>query len=290
MRTTLTTRSANRSRATAPAPQPARPAPAAATPATRGDSASRTPATPQRSQTVHSVQQGETLHDIAGLYGVGVSTIRDSNGVQSDLIRPGQMLVILNGRPLRQHRVESGDTLWEIATRYGVEIQSLTQANRGTDPGHLQIGQVLRIPPAAGEVSSAGLLPVADLRGGFAWPVLAPISSPFGPRWGRNHAGIDLAANHGDAIRAARDGRVILAGVVSGYGNTVVLQHADGSRTLYAHCSALRVKAGQSVVKGQVIAQVGSTGISTGPHLHFEIIVNDRPADPLLYLPNREGR
>lgn len=191
---------------------------------------------------------------------------------------------------MREHRVQPGDTLWEIATRYGVELQSMTRANKGTDPGHLQIGQILRVPPTVGMVGIGRMVRIADLQGEFVWPVLAPVSSPFGPRWGRNHAGIDLAANHGDDIRAARAGRVVLAGVVSGYGNTVVLQHADGSRTLYAHCSVLRVKSGQSVSKGLVIAQVGSTGISTGPHLHFEIIVNDRPADPLLYLPKREDR
>lgn len=245
---------------------------------------------PQKSQAVHNVLQGETLHDIASLYGVSVPSIRGANGLQSDLIRPGQRLTIPGAAPLREHRVESGDTLWEIATRYGVEIQSITQANKGTDPGHLQIGQVLRVPPAAGRAGSGGMIRITDLQGEFAWPVLAPVSSPFGPRWGRNHAGIDLAANHGDEIRAARAGRVVLAGVVSGYGNTVVLQHADGSRTLYAHCSVLNVKSGQAVSKGQVIARVGSTGISTGPHLHFEIIVNDRPTDPLLYLPKREGR
>ena len=122
----------------------------------------------------------------------------------------------------------------------------------------------------------------------FAWPVLAPISSPFGPRWGRHHDGIELAANHGDLIRASRDGDVWLAGEVEGYGLTVVIGHDDGTRTLYAHASALLVEAGERVKQGQPIARVGSTGKSTGPHLHFEIIVNDRPVNPLDYLPPRE--
>lgn len=119
----------------------------------------------------------------------------------------------------------------------------------------------------------------------FAWPVLAPVSSPFGPRWGRHHNGIDLAAEHGDVIRASRAGDVWLAGEVEGYGLTVVIGHDDGTRTLYAHASALLVTAGQRVEQGQPIARVGSTGRSTGPHLHFEIIVDDRPVNPLDYLP-----
>lgn len=287
-RSRLATRSTNRSRSTAPQLRGSAPTPTA--PSAGAEPPPKTTSSPQESQAIHGVLPGETLHEIAGLYGVGLATIRGANGLQSDLIRPGQRLIIPGGSPLREHRVQPGDTLWEIATRYGVEIQSITRANKGTDPGHLQIGQILRVPPTAGMVGSGGMVRIADLQGEFVWPVLAPVSSQFGPRWGRNHAGIDLAANHGDDIRAARAGRVVLAGVVSGYGNTVVLQHADGSRTLYAHCSVLRVKSGQSVSKGQVIAQVGSTGISTGPHLHFEIIVNDRPADPLLYLPKREDR
>ncbi|BAD39053.1 M23 family metallopeptidase [Symbiobacterium thermophilum] len=127
-----------------------------------------------------------------------------------------------------------------------------------------------------------------DLTGAFAWPVTAPISSPFGPRWGRHHNGIDLAADHGEPIRASRAGEVLLAGEVEGYGLTVVIGHDDGTRTLYAHASALLVEAGEWVEQGQPIARVGSTGNSTGPHLHFEIIVGDRPVDPLDYLPPRE--
>jgi len=99
------------------------------------------------------------------------------------------------------------------------------------------------------------------------------------------HAGIDLAANAGDPIRAAKGGNVLVAGTVRGYGLTVVLAHPDGSRTLYAHSSRLLVKTGQHVAQGDLLGLVGSTGLSTGPHLHFEVIMNDRPRDPLLYLP-----
>lgn len=184
------------------------------------------------------------------------------------------------GRTDPVHQVQQGETLYRVAKRYGVEVADLQKAN-GLASELIRPGQLLVVPGAKGDV------PVLSLGGTFTWPLLAPVSSTFGPRWGRNHNGIDLAANHGDEIKAARDGEVWVAGAVTGYGETVILEHADGSRTVYAHCSKLLVKPGQKVKQGQVIALVGSTGQSTGPHLHFEIIVNDRPADPLLYLPKR---
>ncbi len=124
------------------------------------------------------------------------------------------------------------------------------------------------------------------------WPVTGGwISDKYGWRWhpllGRNkfHAGLDYAANSGTSIRAAEDGTVIMAGENGGYGNCVILDHGGGISTLYAHCKSLAVKKGQEVLKGDVIAYVGSTGISTGPHLHFEVRVNGSTDDPLNWLP-----
>jgi murein DD-endopeptidase MepM/ murein hydrolase activator NlpD len=138
--------------------------------------------------------------------------------------------------------------------------------------------------------SRRSAVPSVQLGQSFVWPVIAPVSSSFGIRDGRPHRGIDLAANHGDSIRAAMGGKVVVAGVLKGYGQTVILEHPGGIRTLYGHCSLLHVTPGQQVKQGQLIAKVGSTGISTGPHLHFEIMMNDRHYDPLLYLPDRKLR
>lgn len=240
--------------------------------------------------TTHVVAAGDTLFRIAQSYRVSVDQIRIANGLSSDRIQPGQALLVPGADPLRQYRVEQGDTLWEIAARYGVDINELLAVNRRVgDPGHLQIGEVLTLPAKASAGTPAASLPEQELSlgGVFAWPNTAPISSLFGPRWGRNHAGIDLAANQGDPIKAARGGRVELAGEVQGYGNTVIIQHPDGTRTLYAHTSKLLVRSGQNVQQGDLIALVGSTGNSTGPHLHFEIIVNGKPRNPLLYLPKK---
>jgi murein DD-endopeptidase MepM/ murein hydrolase activator NlpD len=119
---------------------------------------------------------------------------------------------------------------------------------------------------------------------GLVWPVSGPVVSGYGMRWGRMHEGIDIAAGLGTPIRAAAAGTVIHAGWLGGYGNLVVLDHGDGLATAYAHASAILVGVGQSVAQGQTLSLVGSTGNSTGPHLHFEVRVNGSAVDPLLYL------
>lgn len=126
-----------------------------------------------------------------------------------------------------------------------------------------------------GRVSGAGL----------AWPVRGTVTSGFGQRWGRLHAGIDIGARSGTPIRAAKAGEVIFAGSMSGYGNCVIIDHGGGLSTLYAHQSRLGTNDGASVGQGQVIGYVGSTGHSTGPHLHFETRVSGSPQNPRRYLP-----
>jgi len=120
--------------------------------------------------------------------------------------------------------------------------------------------------------------------GGLSWPVSGPVTSPFGWRWGRMHEGIDIAAGYGAAIGAAGSGTVIYCGWLGGYGNLVVIDHGGGLATAYGHQSSIAVACGQYASRGQVIGYVGSTGHSTGPHLHFEVRVNGSPVDPLGYL------
>ncbi len=127
--------------------------------------------------------------------------------------------------------------------------------------------------------------------GKFCWPTPSTtyITSPFGTRWhpiqqrNKTHTGIDIGAGHGASILAAEAGTVLRADWNSGYGNYVVIDHGGGVQTLYGHCSALLVKSGQTVSRGQQIALVGSTGVSTGPHLHFEVLINGAYTDPMAY-------
>jgi murein DD-endopeptidase MepM/ murein hydrolase activator NlpD len=120
---------------------------------------------------------------------------------------------------------------------------------------------------------------------GFIWPVQGIVTSNFGARWGRMHTGIDIAAPGGTPIVASKGGEVIYAGWLGGYGNLVVVDHGDSVVTLYAHQSRIGVVEGQPVDQGQVVGFVGTTGNSTGNHLHFEVRVDTHPEDPRKYLP-----
>jgi murein DD-endopeptidase MepM/ murein hydrolase activator NlpD len=136
-----------------------------------------------------------------------------------------------------------------------------------------QIASAPPSPPGDNTPSSAGLV----------WPVSGPITSGFGWRWGRMHEGIDISAGCGTPIRAAASGTVIYAGWMGGYGNLTIIDHGGGIATAYGHQSSIAVGGG-SVSQGQVIGAVGTTGFSTGCHLHFEVRVNGSPVDPLGYL------
>lgn len=138
-----------------------------------------------------------------------------------------------------------------------------------------QVQGVLRNIPAG---------PIKNGSGALIWPIDGTFTSPFGMRWGRLHAGIDISAAIGTPIRAADGGRVAFAGGMGGYGNYTCIQHNSSLSTCYAHQSSIGVSVGQSVRKAQVIGAVGSTGHSTGPHLHFETRVNGNPVDPMGYL------
>ncbi|MEA2704073.1 MAG: hypothetical protein QOD63_2018 [Actinomycetota bacterium] len=126
-----------------------------------------------------------------------------------------------------------------------------------------------------GNVSASGLI----------WPVSGPVTSGFGVRWGRLHAGIDIAPGYGTPVHAAKGGTVIMAGTNGGYGNCVIIDHGGGLTTLYGHMSKLTVNDGESVKQGEQIGNVGSTGSSTGPHLHFETRIGGNPQNPMRFLP-----
>lgn len=132
---------------------------------------------------------------------------------------------------------------------------------------------------------------IGGSTGTMLWPAEGEITSPFGwrvhPIFGtqRLHTGIDIGADYGDSVRAADGGVVIHSDWMGGYGNAVIIDHGNGISTLYAHNSQLLVSEGQTVAKGQTISRVGSTGYSTGPHLHFEVRQNGSPVNPLNFLP-----
>jgi peptidoglycan DL-endopeptidase CwlO len=126
--------------------------------------------------------------------------------------------------------------------------------------------------------------PIRQGGGGYIWPVNGPVVSPFGMRWGRLHAGVDIAVPAGTPIRAAASGTVAMAGWMGGYGQYTCIQHGGGVATCYAHQSSIGVGTGTSVKQGQVIGSVGCTGHCFGDHLHFEVRINGSPVDPMGYL------
>jgi len=121
----------------------------------------------------------------------------------------------------------------------------------------------------------------------FVRPGTGRLTSPYGPRRGRLHGGIDLAAGMGAPIRAVTKGTVLSAGTEGGYGRTIRLRHADGVESVYAHLSTLGVSKGDKVAAGEQIGREGNTGQSTGPHLHFEIRINNAPVNPVPWLAKR---
>jgi murein DD-endopeptidase MepM/ murein hydrolase activator NlpD len=166
-----------------------------------------------------------------------------------------------------------------VATR--ADRQELEEHIRGLEAQQAKVQAALRRTAGAG---SAPAGPVRRGSGGLVWPVNGPVTSGFGMRWGRLHAGVDIGVPTGTPIRAAASGKVVLMGPTGGYGNYTCVQHGGGLSTCYAHQSRFGTSMGASVSQGQVIGYVGCTGRCFGDHLHFETRVGGSPTDPLGYL------
>jgi len=243
----------------------------------------------------YSVQTGDTVSTIAEKFGVSVDTIRWENDLKSVKdIKPGQILRILPVTGVR-HKVKPGDTIYSIAKKYQVDPQVIVDwpynsfANDETFA--LAVGQDLIIPdgvkpketPTAPRPTYYAQVPEAGLgTGQFVWPTSGHISQGFA--W--YHKAIDIANKDAPDILAADGGTVVLAGWVAptAYGNHIIIDHGNGFATLYAHMSQLYVGVGQKVARGQAIGKMGSTGRSTGTHLHFEIRQNGSAQNPLNFL------
>jgi murein DD-endopeptidase MepM/ murein hydrolase activator NlpD len=188
------------------------------------------------------------------------------------------------------HIIKKGQTLWRIARTYGVDLLLLAEVNAIKDPTYIKAGEALFIPGATKvlevEIYRPPTTPSpAASSFGFIWPVVGKVTSGFGMRRGQRHTGIDIDADSGDPIKAAYDGKVIYSGnKFKGYGNMIIIEHANDFTTIYAHNQKNLVKEGNWVKQGQVIALVGKTGEASGSHLHFEIHHGDTAIDPLHYL------
>jgi len=213
-----------------------------------------------------------------------------------------------------RHRVAPGENLYRIALAYNLSAEELAEANGIEDPRTLSVGQELIIPggelpePAAPRASKptpgkrdtppSGPRPSAPrpvvqkpparpapaTRGTLDWPLKGVLYGRFGKKGREPHDGIDLAVPAGTPVKTAQEGEVLYAGEQRGYGLIIIIKHSERLITLYAHNRDLRVRTGQKVQRGQVIATVGESGKTSGPQLHFEVRVDGKPVDPLDYL------
>ena len=265
----------------------------------------------------HRVQKKETVYAISRLYKVPPRDIIEKNKLKPPYgLSVGQLLFI---PPVQVHIVRKGDTLYSISRAYNVDMNSLAKANHIEAPYTLSLGQTLVMPgtlvPATSQSSKkavqktatasetptrstpktaakkttqkAAALPKAPGRSGrFSWPVSGTVISNFGPSGGgRHNDGINIKAARGTPFKAAENGVVAYAGnELKGFGNLLLIKHADGFVTAYAHADSLSVKRGQTVKKGQTLGKVGSTGNVNAPQLHFEIRKGTKAINPRTYL------
>ncbi|PIR66378.1 MAG: hypothetical protein COU51_04225, partial [Parcubacteria group bacterium CG10_big_fil_rev_8_21_14_0_10_36_14] len=234
------------------------------------------------------VQKGDTLGNIAERYGISLNTLLWANQLtERSYIRPGDKLTILPVSGV-SHIVKKGDTLAAIASKYSAEQEKILEFNHLSDAGSLQVGQALVIP----EGKIVYVAPTLAYSSGFSsksysssgellWPVPSRrITQYFSWR----HPAIDIGLPTGSRLVAAEGGRVIYSGWGTGYGYEILIDHGNGMKTRYGHCSRLYVRTGDTVERGELIALTGNTGWSTGPHLHLEVYVGNVRQNPLLYV------
>ncbi len=245
----------------------------------------------------YQVQDGDTISSIADKFGVSTNTILWQNKLTDvDSIKIGETLQILPVTGVA-HTVQKGDTVESIAKKYGlpssealVEFPFNTFTNDETF--ELAIGQTVIVPNGVKPSSQGSFAPAIAVQitpnagsvvasGSFVWPTQGVITQGF--YW--YHPGVDIANAGAPNILAADNGKIVAEGWDNtGYGNRIIIDHGNGMQTLYAHMSAFYVTLGQSVNRGDLIGRMGSTGHSTGTHLHFEIHINGIHANPLNYL------
>lgn len=246
---------------------------------------------------VYTVQENDTIASIAAQFDISANTILWANGLSSkDVIKVGDHLTILPVTGVL-HTVSNGDTISGIAADYDAKQSDIIEYNNLGDGSRLSLGQKIIVPDGDGTPAQAvpsvvssntrvareaedGPTPApAPTDGsGLLWPTTTKhISQYF--KWG--HTGIDIDNRSRPAVYAAAGGTVEFTGWLGGYGNLIIVNHGGGMTTYYAHLDKFYVSKGQAVEKGAAIGQMGSTGRSTGPHLHFEVRRNGTPVNPL---------
>jgi len=250
---------------------------------------------PQQEITTYTVKPGDTISSIAQQFKVSINTILWENKLSGlSIIRPGKTLNILPVSGVG-HTVIKNETLSSIAKEYSAETEKILEYNKLVSADQLQIGQKLIIPGGSitppkrsvANIASAFTKPSSSVGsptsriGGFIWPTVSKTITQY---YNWTHHAIDIGSKSGLPIYASMAGTVTTAGWGTGYGNYVVINHGGSKKTLYAHMSKIYTSRGAEVNQGDPIGAIGSTGWSTGPHLHFEIIIYGSKVNPLSYL------
>jgi murein DD-endopeptidase MepM/ murein hydrolase activator NlpD len=252
------------------------------------------------------VQRGDRLGGIAHRYSVNLSVLAAANHLAPPYpLEPGKVIYL----PAPNiHVVERGETFYSISRRFNVDTRSLALMNALPRPWIVYPGDEILLPPGADEIGQiASPAPVAaatpakaaparssrpaapSANPAFIWPVSGPVLRPYGDdAAGGHNDGVDIGADAGVDVHAAAAGQVVYAGdELSGFGNLVLIRHADGWVSAYANAESLLVKEGDKVAQGQAIAHAGATGAVSAPQVHFELRLGKSPVDPTLYLPGR---
>lgn len=258
-----------------------------------------------KEEAVYVAEETESLESVAKKFNMTVDEIKALNADWEDPLHKGSKITVLKPAPMitvtleQEKKAQSAVAFKTVEKEDPNQVKSVRKVVRAGKAGTMET--TTRVESENGKVTAsvteASRLiqePVDEIvavgtkeglaTGSFMTPTVGRLSSPFGPRWGRFHYGIDLANATGTDVVAADGGVVTRAGMAGSYGNLIIIDHQNGTSTRYAHLSAFNVKAGDVVQKGQSIGKIGSTGRSTGPHLHFEVRVGGVAKNPLEFI------
>ena len=248
---------------------------------------------PNQDGIFYTMKKGETIENVCKRYGVSMNKLKQVNAAKNVAsLKNGEEIFLPGARP--EGLVEPKEDI-KKAEAPKIEVKEPTTAAKKSAPAKNNLAS--KNQPKSNNNSKQVIAYMEPANNShvktssfYRWPLMGRINSPFGwrqhPITKRNdfHTGIDIKGDRNAPIKAAGNGRVIYSGWMGGYGKVLVIEHNNGQSTLYAHCSTLMAAKGASVSTGQVIAKVGTTGRSTGPHLHFEVRNGNSPVNPIKYL------
>ena len=258
-----------------------------------------------REEAVYVAEETESLASVAEKFNMTVDEIKALNANWQDPLHKGSKITVLKPAPmitvtLEQEMKAQSPVAFKTVTKDDPnQVKSVKKVTQAGKAGLLETTTCVKsendkITSSVTESSRLIQEPVDEIvavgtkeglaTGSFMTPTVGRLTSPFGPRWGRFHYGVDLANATGTNVVAADGGVVTRVGMAGSYGNLIIIDHQNGTSTRYAHLSAYNVKVGDVVQKGQSIGKIGSTGRSTGPHLHFEVRVGGVAKNPLDYI------